>query len=382
LMTVLVAFLSLQAGEITVGSASELRAALSSAKPGTTILLSPGTYDGGLHFANVHGTEKSPILIRGKSDLNPPRFLGGGSALQFSDISHVTISNIVIEKATHNGINIDDGGSFESPSHHVRLHGLQVRDLPAGNHDGIKLSGVTDFRIDHCTVERWGGSGIDMVGCHRGFIVDCTFRKGGDNAVQAKGGTAQVAVWKSRFEDFGQRGVNIGGSTGFNYFRPPLMQMPEGSRFEASGIAVEGCVFSGGIAPIAFVGVKGAVVRFNTIYHPQRWAFRILQETRDPSFLPSQGGLIENNLIVFKSDQWLEGGVNIGPGTAPNEFRFEGNFWYCSDRSEQSTPKLPTREIDGVTGIDPRLKDPEKGDFSVGPDSPASKVGAHAYARP
>ena len=37
----------------------------------------------------------------------------------------------------------------------------------------------------------------------------CTFRDGGDNAVQTKGGSADILVEKSRFENAGQRGVNI-----------------------------------------------------------------------------------------------------------------------------------------------------------------------------
>ena len=107
---------------------------------------------------------------------------------------------------------------------------MVVRDIgPTGNRDGIKLSGVDDFRVEGCTVERWGsgGSGIDMVGCHRGEIVGCTFRHGdttGDSGVQAKGGSRDVVIRRCRFEHAGQRAVNLGGSTGLAFFRPK----PEG----------------------------------------------------------------------------------------------------------------------------------------------------------
>src|SRR5262249_8299152 len=153
---------------------------------------------------------------------------------------------------------------------------------PKGNRDGIKLSGLEDFTVQDCVLERWGdgGSGVDMVGCHRGRIADCTFRQGGADAVQAKGGTAGIRVEHCRFEDYGERGINIGGSTGLEFFRPPLKTFPTDGRYEARDIRVEENLFVGGMAPVAFVGVDGAVVRRNTIYRPQRWALRILQETR------------------------------------------------------------------------------------------------------
>ena len=102
--------------------------------------------------------------------------------------------------------------------------------------------------------------------------------------MQAKGGSADILVRACRFEHAGQRAVNLGGSTGLPFFRPE----PQG--FEARDITVEDCSFVGSLAPVAFVGVDGAVVRHNTIYRPRRWAFRILQETRGPDSCPAATG--------------------------------------------------------------------------------------------
>jgi hypothetical protein len=368
-----------QGETLRVRTTAELRQAVSKAKPGTSVLLEPGEYSGGIHLSNLHGSPGKTIVFGAADPSKPPRIVGGGSGLQLSDVSHLEVRDLVIERATGNGVNIDDGGSYETPSHHVTLKNLRVTDLPKGNNDGIKLSGLDDFRVENCVVERWGGSGIDMVGCHRGKIVGCTFRSGGDSGVQCKGGTSDVSVSRSRFENFGQRGVNIGGSTGLPFFRPSLDKVPVGSRYEAKGIRVEGCTFIGGISPIAFVGVDGAVVRFNTIYHPERWAIRILQETRTPDFVPSRNGVFEDNLVVFRSDAWVSGGVNIGADTAPATFKFARNFWFCSDRPENSRPRLPSAEVNGSAGQDPMLRDPAKGDLAVRDGSPARNVGAHAY---
>jgi hypothetical protein len=200
--------------------------------------------------------------------------------------------------------------------------------------------------------------------------------------VQAKGGSAEITIRSCRFEEAGERGVNLGGSTGDGVFRPRLSAFPENGRYEAKDIRVEGCTFVRGGAAVAFVGVDGAVVRYNTIYRPGRYAVRILQEKTDTGFVPCRNGVFESNVVVFRSDAWVTGGVNVGPSTAPETFRFAGNLWYCEDRPDRSEPRLPTAETGGVVGKDPRFIDPAKGDFGVGPDSPARGRGAHALPAP
>jgi hypothetical protein len=131
-------------------------------------------------------------------------------------------------------------------------------------------------------------------------------------------------------------------------------------------------------AAVSFVGVDGATVRYNTIYRPRRWAIRILQETREPGFVPCRNGRFTDNLVVFRSGEWFEGGVNIGPATAPHTFTFARNWWYCEDAPERSKPVLPVSEKEGVYGVNPRLRALESGDLSVEEASPARGVGAHA----
>jgi hypothetical protein len=132
------------------------------------------------------------------------------------------------------------------------------------------------------------------------------------------------------------------------------------------------------MAPVAFVGVDGANVRFNTIYMPERWAVRILQETVSPEFVPSRNGAFTDNIVVFRTSNWASGGVNIGPSTAPDTFRFERNWWYCTDRPAASTPQLPSRETGGTYGTDPQFVDPATGNFQLKPTSPAIAFGATA----
>jgi hypothetical protein len=371
---------------VTVRDAAGLRQALAKAQPGTQILLEPGEYSGGFSFANLRGEPGKPIVVAAADPKNPPIIQGGGAGMHLTDPAYLELRNLTVSGWSANGLNIDDGGSYDTPAHHIVLRGLKViGSAPPGNRDGIKLSGVDDFRVEDCTIEGWGtggGSAVDMVGCHRGVIEGCTIRHKdapGSTGVQAKGGSSDVVVRRNRFENAGGRAVNIGGSTGLPYFRPPVRKGEgQAARYcEAKDIRVEGNVFVGGLAPVAFVGCDGSVVRFNTIYRPKRWVLRILQETREPGFVPSRNGEFTDNIIAFRSNE-MQPEVNSGPNTAPETFRFARNFWYCLDAPAKSRPSLPTPEVGGVYGQDPLFRDAEGGDVRLQPNSPAQRVGAEA----
>ena len=370
---------------VTVVNANELRAAVNGAVPGVSILIAPGVYPGGFYFSDVRGERGLPIVIAGLEPANPPVIQGGLNGMQFSNAAWLELADLVFVGATGNGLNMDDGGTFDTPACHITLRRLRVADVgPEGNRDGIKLSGVADFRVQDCVIERWGtgGSAVDMVGCHRGVIEGSLFRHGpaaaagGANAIQTKGGTSNIVIRRNRFEHAGARSLNIGGSTGLNLFRPPLA--PGEELAEARNIRVEGNTFIGSTVPVAFVGVDGAVVRFNTIYRPERWVLRILQETTAPGFVPCRNGVFTDNIVAFHSSQWFSGGVNIGPHTAPHTFEFAGNWWYCLDYPADSQPALPTPETGGVYGQSPLFRDAANDDLRLQPDSPAGAYGAEA----
>ncbi len=186
--------------EVRVSDSAELRATLQHLTSGTTVLLNPGVYQGGLHLASVTGTEDAPVVIQGADPNAPPVFRGNGEqAFHFADCSHIVLRNIRVEGFPGNGINIDDGGSYETPAHHITLEDVTIMEIgPNGNYDALKMSGVDHFRVRNCRFEGWGGSGIDMVGCHHGVVEDCVFvgREGfsQSNAIQLKGGTEDVLV--------------------------------------------------------------------------------------------------------------------------------------------------------------------------------------------
>jgi hypothetical protein len=341
--------------EVKVNNAREFRAAVSAAKPGTRILLGSGNYGGGFYFADLRGEKDNPIVIAAADPAQPPVFSQANVAMHLSNPAFLELHHLVLTKLAQNGINIDDGRNATNQSARgIVLSGLRITDVGStGNHDGIKLSGIWNFMITNCSIERWGtvgGSAIDMVGCHRGVIEGCTIKHiepepPNCTGVQAKGGTSEITVRRNRFESAGGRAVNIGGSTGLKFFRPPLVNGPTNA--EARNIRVEGNTFIGSSAPIAFVGVDGAVVRFNTIEKPSRWVARILQETKGPQFVACRNGEFTDNIILFEASR---GTVNVGGGTQPETFKFARNWWYCVDNPGRSRVSLPVPEADGVYG--------------------------------
>lgn len=336
--------------EISVGTTGELRSALESATPGTIISLRPGTYDSGNHRRGLSGTAAAPIVIQSQDPASPAVISGPGDGFGLADAAYVTFRDLVFDAPQENGINVDDAETVDTPAHHITFTRVAVRNLRDGNRDGIKLSGVTDFVIEDSTIDRWGsdGSAIDMVGCHRGVIRNNVFRHipgiTVGNGVQVKGGSTDITITGNRFEHAAARGVQIGGTTGLQFFRP----QPPGNT-EARDIVVERNVFVGGETAVAFVSSDGGTFRFNTIYQPTRYLLRILSEQTAPGFLPTSNGSFTDNVVYWTADQ----GVNIGPGTQPQTFTFARNWWYRADAPGDSRPALPGTEEGGVYGADP-----------------------------
>ena len=359
---------------ITIHAAADLHDQLKRTSPGDTISISPGAYQRGIALKNLHGTADAPIVVQAADPYNPPMFKGRGEGLKLSSCSYLKFKNLAFHGFPANGINIDDAGKKEA-SHHIILENIQVLDTGGkGNQDAIKLSGVTDFILRNCDIQGWGGSAIDLVGCRDGIIEQCTIsgKEGfrGGNGIQIKGGSRDILVQNNLFRDAGARIVQIGGLTGKQYFRPGVAD------YEAKDITVAGNTFIGGEAQIAWVTAQDSHVHNNLFYQPQKWLGRILQETQDKQFKPSQRGLFERNVVV--TDQRVGVFFNVGKGTDPESFVFRENLWFRPDGSNR--PNLPTFEKDGVYDVDPMIVATAQGDLKI--NSAAAelqRIGPEAY---
>lgn len=335
------------AEQVVVHNASELRDALQSLANDTTLRIAGGEYPGGHYVRAVNN-----LTVEALDPAQPPHFKGGSNAWQFSRCHHLTLRNLLISGQSDNGLNLDDGGRFDEPVIGITIERVNINDVgPEGNHDGIKCSGLDQVTIRDCRLEGWGGQGIDMVGCHHSIITGCQFiGKPGFSAsagVQTKGGASDIVIENCVFKNAGERPLNIGGSTGLSLFRP------SGAKYEARRIVVRKNVIEGGLSGAAFVGVDGAEFSQNKILFPMKWIFRVLQETTAKDFPPCRNVVIKDNLIVFRRSE-VQTDINIGGGTDPESFQFEGNHWIAEDRPQASKPKLPVPEKNGRYGVNPR----------------------------
>lgn len=338
-----------------VSTTAQFSAALAAAAPGDEIVMQPGVYGGGHFRANL-----SQVTIRSADPANRAIIDGGNNGIQLSDATQVSLADLVFRNQVGNGLNIDDGGSFNTPTTGVTLRNLTVQDIvTAGNNDGIKLSGVNNFLIDGVQVRNWGigGSAVDMVGCHHGLIQNSLFAHANTanvgTTLQPKGGSKDITFRANRIElppDAG-RAVQAGGSTDPQFFR----FIDGDSGYEANQIVAEGNVIIGGSSAFSWVNINGGVFHHNVVHRPFRWVARILNENQGLAIVDPQNGQLHDNRIVFNdAGSEFSTAVNVGSETLPNTYSFARNRWLnlANPTPAGSTPNLPTPEVGGVYGGD------------------------------
>jgi len=323
--------------------------ALSVAIAGDTILLREGVYSGNSYRENLKGTSENWVTILAAPNENVV-FRGGGAAFYLVDVEYIRINGLQFEDQTGNSLSIDDGGTYDTPTHNVVILNCTWLSMnTTGPSNMIKMAGVDSFSIYNCVFLNGpvNGIGIDLVGCHFGVIDDNYFDKSGSYAIQAKGGSNDIDINRNLFINSTDRTINIGGSTGTPYFRPL------NADYEAKRVNVYSNVFRGSKAPITFATAIDCEVINNTILNPVTWAFRILQETSDTRFITCSNNTIKNNLIVMPTTG--QPALNIGPNTDASSFSISHNAWF-NPKNAQWMPNTPSNEP-GRLLIDPEIID-------------------------
>jgi hypothetical protein len=363
-----------------------LAQAVAQAMPGTAVRIRPGTHVADGFLRNVTGTSAAPIWIGGVPGSARPVIAGGGQAFHLVRARYVIVHDLEVRGASSNGINADDDSQYANAdaARYIVFRNLFIHDIGAGgNQDCLKLSGLNDYWVLDSEFQRCGGGGsgsaIDHVGCHRGVIARNVFSDLQGNGVQCKGGSDDIEIGRNRFSNAGERSVNLGGSTGFEFFRPPLSTTAP--NFEARNIRVIANDITGSTVPLAFVGCVDCAALNNTLVNPSNWILRILQETVTGAgftFLPAQDGRFLNNLVYFSRSD-LSTYVNVGPNTQAATFQFANNLWYAHDTPASSRPTdLPSAETNGIVGSDPQLTGAATGDYTIAGASPAAGAGQRA----
>jgi hypothetical protein len=329
----------------------DIAVALGQATPGTRVRIAAGTYGAVGSIARLHGTARAPIALVGDGEVVIDA-AGKAAGMHLADPRYVVIEGLAIRNAVPHGLNIDDGGSYDSPASHIVLRDVAFGRIgDGGNNDCLKMSGVDHFYVERSRFAGCNqGEAIDMVGCHRGVISGNTFADMPGTAVQTKGGSSDVLIHGNRFTGIGQRAINAGGHTGRPYFRP-LDASHEAARIRMIANVIE----RSGSAAVVFAGCDACVFANNTIVHPGDYVARIVEE--HPERGVGTGGYFVNNVVVFASSR-LRGFVDVGPRSRPATFTFGWNLWYAVDDESFAGPEytdgLPA-ETNAIVGRNPLL---------------------------
>lgn len=350
------------------------------ADPGTAIRVHAGTYQGDQFVEDLSGTAADPIWIGGAPGEAVPVLFGGGDfGLHISGASYVVLHDLSVEHMTDNGVIVDDRDERDNPlaAHHVVIRNLRIRDIGGdGNQDCLALTGVNDFVVMDGAFELCGGdgegSGVDIVGGHRGLVVRSQFEALYGSGVQARGGSQDVEIRWNRLRNTGVRAIGMGGMTSLGAFRPPVSDSAPNA--EARDIRALANIIEGADTPVAFVGCVDCLAAHNTIVDPAQFLLGILQETTTSppyTFEATQDGRFVDNLVQFARGSIVED-ITIGGGTLPGTFQFSHNLWYAHDAPGQSAPDLPVTETNAVIGEDPNFL---AGGYMIDGTSPAAGAG-------
>jgi Right handed beta helix region/Protein of unknown function (DUF1565) len=363
--------------------------------PGTAIYVHAGTYPGGTSLTALRGTAAQPIWIMGAPGEARPVIEGGSQGLYFTRPRYVVLQNLEIRNTADNGINVDDAEEVANPdaARFVLFRDLDIHDTgkqPSGVANCLKMAGVNDFFVLGSSFARCGNGpgsgavGVDGVGVHQGRLSFNRFTANGFGGIQFKGASSDIEIRSNFFQNTGWRGVNMGGSTGQAFFRPPLTG--SSLNFEAARIRVSANVFDGSEAAAAFAGCLDCQFNHNTVVNPSKWVLRILQETLTIgryTFARTGHGVIAGNIFYFRRAELNAGeDINVGADTDPRSFSLVRNLWYAHDAPAQSGPSLPLlrgNRTGDLIGSDPRFVNARGGDFHLAAGSVARAAGGAQF---
>jgi hypothetical protein len=337
-------------------------------KPGDEIILMPGRHKPvTLEFAQ--GTPDAPIIIKGVDPNNPSVIDAERYGLRLLDPRYVRIMNVEIIGATINGLSLEGSTTGEKevsgPSGRVIIRNVSITDTgPRGQRHAILLQRLEGANIEGCTIDGWGGSGVEVVACTEVTIEDCRFTGKEDysqvSGVRLRAGTDRATIQRCTFTNVGDQGVCIGGGSKMEEFAtPPPSPADPDSCFEASRVNVLRCVFRRGRCALAFAAAEGATVRNCTIVRPSQAVISVRREQKDPRFGAAANCVFGSCIITWQPGD-LKTLAHLGKDSAAEGLTLEENIWWTPNWEEvkESLGPFPGTILwDQITNLDPRLDD-------------------------
>jgi hypothetical protein len=323
-----------------------LSAAMTAAKaagPGTRILLAGGTYVIGFSISDLRGTAAEPFWIEGPATGTRAQLVGGSASIHLIRPAYVALRHLTITQTAQASVNIDDGG-VGGDAHDVVIDDVTIASTTA---TAFQITGVTDVTIRDSMVGA-ANRGVMMVGVRRATIARLVTGSTPYASVALAGGSQDIEVRQSRFEDTGT-GVRIGNYSDANEFRPALKA--SAGNFEAADVRVFDNVFGGTIMldAITCTNCTHVLVAHNAIRAATRSVFRLEQAYAvHPQLAGAQfvrAGQVRwvNNAIETAGSPGAMSVANSAIGDMPDaaSCSFSRNLWYRRSPAAAWTPTFP-----------------------------------------
>jgi len=345
------------------------------AQPGDELILMPGNHRP-VTLSNLTGEPGKPIIIRGLDPNHPPTIVAKRRGIVLHKPKHVVIKDIIITGATLTGILVDNKipditDVFNSQtitqqqpwSADLLIRNVTVLETgPKGKRHAIELRGLRDVRIIDSKFEGWGGSALEIVGCHNILVEKCTFNELENfsqyHAIQVRAGSTRVNITNCQFDVDCEGVVSLGAISKLNDFCPSIPANAKAfSQYEARYVQLQHCVFKNGKFTIALLHVDDCLIRNNTFIRPRSAVLGVTHITDLRVVAVAKRGIFGGNLIIWEPGD-MSRYIYFSPKIDQTSFSIEQNLWWSSELAKDSN-RLGKIAQQGkwpqITDVDPKL---------------------------
>jgi uncharacterized protein YjdB len=345
-------------------------------KPGDSVFVHSGKYEGYQYYSGLKGNTDNWITITKYENDNVE--INGG--WQFTSSEYIRIEKLNFRtNANYNNtlLHFDHAGDCSKLSNHIIIDSCNFYDVQGGN--TFKFGGCSDFLVSNCKFINNTSiyAGIALNESRNGIIRNCYFENIKTKAIQFKLGTTNVLVYGNYFKNAGNddSALKIGENGGKEYYCPDMKD------WHAKDIKIYSNIFVGGRTPFSIGLAINSEIYNNTIISPVNFVLRILSDETD---YENKNNKIINNLFYLDKSIYFNGSSN-----AKNidfaSIIIQNNLFYCISKPNWKGPdpnsgNYDAEEIKGVQFInniirDPLLNDIANADYKPNVNSPAYSAG-------